>query len=118
MQKWIFGILLGMVALFFSACSHNMARFSVASTSSLPVKMEKGEAVVKGKDCITSILFIPIGNSNNRISGAVGKALDIAHKKGYPSDALQNVDISYSYWSIILFGRDCWIASGQPVTVK
>lgn len=34
-----------------------MARFSFASTSSLPVKMEKGESVVKGKDCITRIFF-------------------------------------------------------------
>lgn len=105
-------------ATFFVGCSDNLARFSVASTGSLPVKMEKGGEIVKGKDCRTKILFWELGNTNNRISGAVSDALNKALKKGHPSDALQNVDISYSRWSVILFGRNCYTATGQPVTIK
>ena len=99
-------------------CSENLARFSIASTGSLPVKMEKGGEIVKGKDCRTKVLFWEVGNTANRISGAVAKALDSAAVKGHPSDALQNVDISYSRWSVLFFGRNCFIATGQPVTVK
>lgn len=118
MSKIVLGVALGLGALFFSACSQNMARFSFASTSSLPVKMEKGESVVKGKDCITRIFFWYTGNTNNRISGAVSDALNKAHKKGQPSDILLNVDISRSYWSAFFVARDCWNAEGIPATAK
>ncbi|WP_334094583.1 hypothetical protein, partial [Helicobacter typhlonius] len=115
-KSLLFGTLLGAVLL--AGCSNNVARFSVATTGSLPVKMEKTDKTVKGKDCITSILFWDVGNTQNRISGAVANALDVAAKQGLPSDALQNVNISYSTWSVVLFGRNCYTATGQPVTVK
>ncbi|WP_334089448.1 hypothetical protein [Helicobacter typhlonius] len=63
-------------------------------------------------------MFWDVGNTQNRISGAVANALDVAAKQGLPSDALQNVNISYSTWSVVLFGRNCYTATGQPVTVK
>lgn len=67
--------------MLFAGCSTNLARFSLASTGSLPVKMEKGEGIVKGKDCRNRILFWELGNPANRISGAVGDALNLAVKK-------------------------------------
>lgn len=118
MVKSLLSIALISGAVFFAGCSNNLARFSLASTGLLPVKMEKGGDIVTGKDCRTYILFWGIGNANNRVSGAVADALNVAAKKGEPSDALQNVDISYSSWSAFFFGRDCFIAKGQPVTVK
>lgn len=83
--------------LVLSGCSQNLAKFSVASTGNAPLasNIEKGE-VVQGKSCITRVFGIPFGNRNNRISDAVGKALEVAAKKNQPADALQNVDIRAS----------------------
>lgn len=99
-------------------CSQNVARFSVATTGNLPLQnVEKGDTV-KGKDCITRIFWFGLGNTQNRVSGAVGAALDQASKNGKPSDALVNVDVRHSAWSAIFFGRDCFIATGQPITIN
>ena len=83
--------------LVLSGCSQNLAKFSVASTGNAPLasNIEKGE-VVQGKSCITRVFGIPFGNRNNRISDAVGKALEVAAKKNQPADALQHVDIRAS----------------------
>lgn len=115
----LLGLVLG--SLLFVGCSQNVARFSVATTGNLPMKdVEKGD-LVKGKDCITTVFFFGLGNTQNRVSGAVAKALEKAVKKGNsekPADALVNVDISHSYWSAIFFGRDCYTAKGQAISVK
>lgn len=59
------------------------------------------------------ILFWTIGNSNNRVSGAVADALNVvAKKRGSLLMALQNVDISYSSWSAFFFEQDCFTAKG------
>ncbi|WP_394959528.1 hypothetical protein [uncultured Helicobacter sp.] len=115
-KAWLLG---GVIALFvLSGCSNNLARFSMATTSNLPVtNVQKGE-IVKGKDCITEILWFGIGNTQNRVSGAVANAIEQSVKKGNHADALINVDISHSYWSAILFGRDCITAQGQAISIK
>lgn len=82
MTKSLLSIALVSGAMLFIGYSNNIACFSVASTGSLPVKMEKGGDVVVGEDCRTHILFWTIGNSNNRVSGAVADALNVATKKG------------------------------------
>lgn len=107
---------IAMSVILMTGCSQNVAKFSVATTGnlSLPSSLSKGKTI-EGKDCITRFFGIPFGNTKNRVSNAVGKALDEAAKKGEPSDALVNVDIRSSYWSIIIFGRQCIIAKGQPV---
>lgn len=106
------------VALFLVGCSHNIARFSVATTGNLPMNnVEKGPTV-EGKECIHFILGIPFGNKANRVSGAVSDALDNATNAGYPSDALVNVDILQSHWTILIYGQDCITATGQPIAIK
>ncbi len=110
-------IIIALGGVILTGCSKNIARFSVATTGNLPLQnVEKGETV-KGKDCRTYIFGFPLGNTQNRVSGAVGKALDQASKKGRPSDALVNVDIRSTWWTILIFGRSCLVASGQPITV-
>ena len=107
-----------LAAFVFAGCSQNLARFSVASTGNIPIpNAEKGEYVT-GKDCINYIFGFPLGNELNRVSGAVAKALEAAQKKGQPADALTNIDISASYWSILVYGRDCITAKGQAIGVK
>ena len=107
-----------LVALFvFSGCSTNMARFSMATTSNLPVTNLKKGNIVEGKDCITQVLWWSFGNTQNRVSGAVANAIDRSVKKGDYADALINVDISHSYWNALLFGRDCITAQGQAISV-
>ncbi|MGX2984423.1 hypothetical protein ACWIWK_02970 [Helicobacter sp. 23-1048] len=106
-------------ALLLGGCSQNLAKFSVVSTGnvSLAEKSEKGD-YVEGKDCIHEVLFWSLGNRFNRVSGAVGKALEKAAKKGQPADALVNADIRASYWSIFFYGRNCIIAKGQATGIK
>ena len=100
-KSLIVGTFLG-GAFFISGCSQNIAKFSVATTGNMnmPSNLQKG-TTVEGKDCITRVFGIPFGNRNNRVSNAVGKALDMATKKGQPNDALVNVDIRSSSWNII-----------------
>lgn len=106
-------------AFVFAGCSANLARFSVATTGNMPIaNATKGNYVESEAECITMFLGIPIGNVANRVSGAVANALEEAHKKGQPADAVTNVDISSSYWSILIVGRDCITAKGQAIGVK
>ena len=107
-----------LAAFVFAGCSQNLARFSVASTGNIPIaNATKGEYVT-GKECINYLFGFPLGNEQNRVSGAVAKALEVAQKKGQPADALTNVDVSSSFWHIIVYGRDCVTAKGQAVGVK
>ena len=114
-KSLIVGTFLG-GAFFISGCSQNIAKFSVATTGNMnmPSNLQKG-TTVEGKDCITRVFGIPFGNRNNRVSNAVGKALEMATKKGQPNDALVNVDNRSSSWNIIIFVRQCIIAKGQPI---
>lgn len=105
-------------AFVFAGCSANLARFSVATTGNMPIANATKGNYVEGKDCITFIFGYPVGNTTNRVSGAVANALEEAHKKGQPADAVTNVDISSSYWSILIVGRDCITAKGQAIGVK
>lgn len=103
--------------LFFTGCTTSVGHFSVASTSNIPMKnVEKGNYVT-GKDCIVLFLSIPLGNTQNRYSLATAKALEESHKKGGPSDALINVDISESLHGFLIW-RHCVIVKGQPISVK
>lgn len=110
---------LALGVVFLTGCSQNMAKFSAVSTGNVSFSKDtqKGE-YVEGKDCIHLVFGIPFGNSNNRISGAVAKALEKAVKKEQPADALVNVDIRASYWNIIIYGRNCIIAKGQAIGIK
>lgn len=114
----LFGIVVG--ALFFAGCSQNVARFSVASTENLPLQNVKKGDYVKGKDCVWYLFGFPLGNTQNRVSGAVAKALEVAAKKDKEgvgaSDALVNVDISVSSWTLFIISKDCYTAKGQPIT--
>lgn len=112
----IFGII---AAVLMSGCSQNLAKFSVASTGNVPLasSSEKGE-YVQGKACISKVFGISFGNKQNRISEAVAKALEVAAKKNQPADALVNVDIRASNWSLLFFGKNCIIAKGQAVGIK
>lgn len=112
----LFSILLLSLVVFYG-CSQNIARFSVATTGNLPMTNVKKGKTVEGRDCIHSIFGIDIGNENNRVSGAVSDALDKAADEGQPSDALVNVDIKHSSWSILIYGRDCIYATGQPIAI-
>ena len=115
-KSLVFSVVLGAFVL--SGCSANLARFSVASTGNIPIaNTTKGE-YVEGKDCVTTIFGFPIGNTTNRVSGAVARALEEAHKKGQPADAVTNVDVSGKWWSIWIVGRDCITAKGQAIGVK
>lgn len=116
-RKFILFSILLLTLVVFYGCSHSLARFSVATTSNLPLTdVKKGENI-EGKDCLYYFLGIPLGNTQNRISNAVGDALDKAHEAGQPADALVNVHIKTSGWSIILFSGDCVYAAGQPIAI-
>lgn len=106
-------------ALILGGCSQNLARFSVASTGNVALASDskKGE-YVEGEDCIHHIFGISFGNTQNRISGAVAKALEKATKRGEFADALINVDIRARYWSVFFYGQNCIVARGQAVGVK
>lgn len=117
MNKSLFFVLITSIFIF-AGCSQNLAHFSMASTGNLPItNLEKGNYVT-GQECITFILGIPIGNFQNRVSVAVSNALENASKAGFHADALTNVDISVSAWSILLFGQNCVTAKGLPVVIK
>lgn len=118
MTKFSFlAVILGAFVL--AGCSQNLARFTAVSTTmiQLPETNKKGDYIA-GKECVNYIFGIPLGNQNNRVSGAVAKALENAHKQGQPSDALTNAEIASSWWSILIFGRDCITARGQSIGVK
>lgn len=109
---------LSVIAFILSGCSANLARFSVASTGNIPISNSSKGEYVEGKDCTFNLFGFPIGNTQNRISGAVAKALEEAHKKGQPADALTNVDVSSNYVGIWIVGRDCVTAKGQAIGIK
>ena len=117
-KSLLFGIVVG--ALFFAGCSQNVARFSVASTGNLPLQNVKKGDYVKGKDCIWYLFGWPLGNTQNSVSGAVAKALEVAAKKDKEgvgaSDALVKVDVSASFWTLLIIGKGCYTAKGQPIT--
>lgn len=117
-KSLVFGLIAA--GLFFTGCSQNLARFSVASTGNLPMQnVEKGD-YVKGKDCVWRLFGFPLGNTQNRVSGAVAKALEQSAKgRGNAgADALTNIDISSSFWSLIIIGKSCITAKGQPISIK
>ena len=118
MSKFSLVASLALSSLIFVGCAQNIARFSVASTSNIPIANSTKGEYVTGKECVNVILGIPLGNLQNRVSGAVAKALEEAQKKGQPADALINVDISVSFWSAIIYAQNCVTAKGQAIGVK
>ncbi len=110
---------LALGVVFLTGCSQNMAKFSAVSTGNVSFSKDaqKGE-YVEGKDCIHSVFGKTFGNTRNRVSGAVANALEVAVKKGQPGDALVNVDIRESRWSIFIYGKSCIIAKGQAIGIK
>ena len=120
MKKFAIG--LGISALLLmSGCAQRMGDFTVASTrniSNLETTTPDINNKVEGESCINYVLFIPFGNFHNRIQEAMDNAIENGQKKGIDGNLLVNVRIKHNHWNFIVYGKDCWIVTGNLVKVK
>lgn len=109
--------ILAVSCLFFVGCSTTLGTYSFASTGNIPIEAKTGN-YVEGSDCIHSVFGISFGNKENRITIATAKALENANKKGEPDQALSNVVITQSDWSILFYGQNCINVIGQATGIN
>lgn len=104
------------IAFIFAGCSTPLAHYSIASTNTVPIPMQKGD-YFEGESCVFNLLGIPFGSLGFRESKALAEALKKAQEAGFDADALSNVTIEATGWTAILFGQSCIKATGQVITV-
>ncbi len=97
-----------------SACSTRLGDLTVASSKNIPTEFDEIASNVEGEDCVVIFLGIPIGTMNPTVDGAIDDALE-----GYPTaDALSDLSIHASNWTVILFGQSCVTVKGDAISTR
>ena len=105
-----------MVFIFAGCAQQPLAHYSIASTNTVPINLQKGD-YFEGESCVFNFLGIPFGSLGFRESKALSSALEQAQQAGFEADALSNVTIEATAWTAILFGESCIKAKGQVVSI-
>lgn len=106
-----------------SGCTQRLGQFTAASSQNvrnLDYDLETNTKVkAQGESCISTVIIIPVGHSDDRIQRAMDNAIENGHQNGLDGDLLVNVRIDWSSWYLpFLFGQNCVEVSGDLVKLK
>lgn len=91
-----------------------MGDLTVASSKNIPTDFSVIAVNVEGEECMTHVLFVPIGTINPTVDGAIDEALEQVPT----ADALTDVAIYHERWSALLFGRSCVNVNGHAISTR
>lgn len=94
-----------------SGCTTRIGAFTFASTKNLGVAYAPLQTSVEGEDCVTIILFIPIGTLNPNIQDAVDRAVE----KVPNGDMMTNVTVNEDLLFTLIYNRRCVRVTGDVV---
>jgi hypothetical protein len=97
-----------------SGCTTRIGAFTLASTKNLGVAYAPLQTSVEGEDCVTLILFIPIGTLNPNIQDAVDRAVE----KVPNGDMMTNVTMSEDLLFTLIYNRVCVKVTGDVVNTR
>jgi hypothetical protein len=94
-----------------SGCTTRIGAFTFASTKNLGVAYPPLQTSVEGEDCVSIILFVPIGTLNPNIQDAVDRAVE----KVPNGDMMTNVTVSEDLLFTLIYNRRCVKVTGDVV---
>jgi hypothetical protein len=104
-----------------TACSTRMGQFTAASSMNvrnLDYSIDnKSMARTEGDSCIHQVLFVPVGDKDDRIQRAMDDSIQNGRQRGVDGDILVNVRINHSAWSVGVYGQDCISVEGDLVSI-
>jgi len=114
MKKLSFLLLVAVLTVSFSGCTHRLVDFTIISSKNIPLedatgRLKRAPNRVKGKDTSHMVLYFPIGFPNMK------EAIDRAIEQ-YPG-AVGLVDgvVKQNSWWAILYGQNSYIVEGTPI---
>jgi hypothetical protein len=105
------GLLLFLAIATLSGCTTRIGAFTFASTKNLGVAYAPLQTRVEGEDCVTIILFIPLGTLNPNIQDAVDRAVE----KVPNGDMMTNVTLNEDLLFTLIYNRVCVRVTGDVV---
>ncbi len=100
--------------LVLSGCKTRVGDLTILSTKNIPAEITQIRAGVEGEDCVTFLLFIPVGTQNPTIDGAIDDALDQVPG----ADALIDATIKASGWTALLVSQSCVTVEGTAISSR
>jgi hypothetical protein len=97
-----------------SGCTTRIGAFTFTSTKNLGVAYAPLQTSVEGEDCVTLIVFIPIGTLNPNIQDAVDRAVE----KVPNGDMMTNVTLSEELLFTLIYNRVCVKVNGDVVNTR
>jgi hypothetical protein len=91
--------------------STRVGDLTIASPKNLSYDFEVVGVDVNGRDCTHWITFIPFGQLNPTIDGAIEAALDTVSG----ANALTDATLTRSILFTLIYNRGCVTASGTPI---
>jgi hypothetical protein len=95
-------------------CSHRVGDLSAVTPNASPRKFPVVTERVVGRDCATTILFFPVGNTNPTPDAAIDDAL----KGSHGADALVDAMFFWDHTTTILYNKHCLRVVGTAVRTK
>jgi hypothetical protein len=116
------GALGSILILNLTGCSQRLGQFTAASTQNvrnLNYNISDNTKVKAfGDSCITTVIFFPVGNQDDRIQRAMDDAINNGHSKGLDGDLLVNARIDLTAWYVpFLVGQNCVTVEGDLVKI-
>ena len=107
-------IAIGLV-LSLSACTTRIGDLTILGTKNIPADVNVIRENVQGEDCANIILLlIPIGTMNPTIDAAIDDALEQVPG----ADALIDVTIKTSAWTVLLWTQQCVTVEGTAISSR
>jgi hypothetical protein len=105
------GLILFLTIATLSGCTTRVGSFTFASTKNLGVAYAPLQTRVDGEDCVTLILFIPLGTLNPNVQDAVDRAVE----KVPNGDMMTNVTLNEDFLFTLIYNRRCVRVTGDVV---
>ena len=97
-----------------SGCTTRIGAFTFSSTKNLGVAYAPLQTHVEGEDCVSVILFIPIGTLNPNIQDAVDRAVE----KVPNGEMMTNVTLNEDLLFTLIYNRQCVRVTGDVVNTR
>jgi hypothetical protein len=108
------GLILFLAIATLSGCTTRIGAFTFASTKNLGVAYAPLQTRVEGEDCVTIILFIPLGTLNPNIQDAVDRAVEQVPN----GDMMTNVTLTEDLLFTLVYNRRCVRVTGDVVNTR
>ena len=113
-KRIMFLMLVVLLSVSVMGCATRLVDFTIISTKNIDLArgadFKRDKSRVRGQDCVSIIIFIPIGIPN------IKTAIDRAIESVPGAVALLDGVISYKYWLIpCIYGQSSYVVDGTPL---